>query len=296
MKLVIGLPWYSGPDENTFPLYFDQMMYYGALRERSIWRDVLGKATFKEALPKLPPLNEMSDDSRGDPTEADWDRLGRLEIAVCNYSRTSLVGLARELVVDAALEWGGDYLFWWDADMRFDHSAMLELWRRDKPAVGGLAFTARDPVHPVIFTMVKSWDKSSRMEKVEGSSIIFDYPKDSLIGNKEVGGELAFGAGVVLYNLNVFREIPKPWFASTGCGEDFFFCHRCSEFGVPRFVDTAVKTQHKAHAPTWIDEDSYWASREGSRDSYVGQFGESVNKIKNGKVVLTNLTGEQVPV
>ena len=36
MKLAIGAPWYAGADENTEPFYLDLMMYFGALRKRSI--------------------------------------------------------------------------------------------------------------------------------------------------------------------------------------------------------------------------------------------------------------------
>ena len=85
-----------GPDDNTFPLYFDQMMYYGALRERTIMRDVLGHSKFMELQESLPPLDESTDsDGSGNPTEDEWEKLGRLEIMLCNYSRTSLVGKAR---------------------------------------------------------------------------------------------------------------------------------------------------------------------------------------------------------
>jgi hypothetical protein len=292
MRLVIGLPWYAGPDDTTFPLYFDHMMYYGALRERSLWRDTLGKGVFEDVVGAMPSLNEMGPNLGADPTLEEWDKLGRIEIAICNYSRTSLVGRAREMVVELALQWPGDYLFWWDSDMRFDHSAMLNLWRHQQLVVGGLAFTARHPIHPVIYRMEKKWDVVNQLEMVEGSSILFDYPKDTLISNEDVGGELAFGAGVVLYNLDVFREVPKPWFASTGCGEDWFFCHRLSTLGIPRFVDTAVKTQHKEHAPRWADEEAYWRAREVAKGSYTDLFGDSVKAVKDGKVVMTKLNGE----
>ena len=285
MKLVIGLPWYVGPDDNTFPLYFDQMMYYGALRERTIMRDVLGHSKFMELQESLPSLDESPEnDGSGEPTEEEWEKLGRLEIMLCNYSRTSLVGKAREIIVDNAKEWGADYLFWWDADMQFKHSAFLNLWRNQKPVVGALAFTARHPIHPVMYRIRQGWDSGNNATVIEGSDVVFDYPKDRLVGNNEVGGELAIGGGVVLYDMAVFNEIPKPWFSSTGCGEDWFFCYRCSEYNVDRYVDTRVKTLHKEHAPRWADEESYWHNIGHNIDEYKKIYGADLQVTGNGLV------------
>jgi len=286
MKLMIGLPWYSGPDDSTFPLYFDQMSYYGGLRERTLWRDRLGHDKFMELLPMMPPLDMMpGKDGSADPTEEDWKRLGKLELMISNYSRLSLVGKAREYIVDMCLDWDADYLLWWDSDMRFDHSTFLRLFRHDKPVVGALAFTARHPIHPVMYRVIEKWDSINKLDMIEGSDIVLDYPKDQLVGNEEVNGKLAMGAAMTLYDMKVFKQIPKPWFSSTGCGEDFFFSVRCHKYNIPIYIDTAVKTQHKEHSPRWADEESYWREREVARDSYVAQFGNNVGHIRDGELV-----------
>jgi hypothetical protein len=261
MKLVIGLPWYSGPDETTGPLYMDMMMYFGALRERTILKDSVSYDEWVKIRDKLPPLDE-SGDVNGEPTDLDYSRLGRLEIAIIDHSRTSLVGRARESIVDAALDWGADYLFWWDADMKFKQSAFLSLFRNNVPVVGALAFTARHPIYPVIFGINKEDDD------VYKSHVMFDYPKDTLVGNEEVGGELAMGSGCMLIDMEVFNVIPKPWFYSTGTGEDWFFCNRCAEYGIKRFVDTRVKTEHKEHLPRWANEEMYQILKEQAPKVY----------------------------
>lgn len=279
-KVVIALPWYTGPDECTFPLYFNLMNYFGALRERTLWRKQLGHERFMELLPNLPPLDETrGDKGRAEPTEEDWQRLGVLDLAMCNFSRTSLVGRAREHIAEKALELGYDYIFWWDDDMKFEYSTFLRLWRHQVPAVAALAFTARHPVFPVIYkiliadndtsvervasTIVKKlrflqhdleigktlwekikinfglqvdtgnvftreeWDYVNKVvryltgNKHSYSSVpVFDYPREQLISGEDIGGELAFGSGVMLTDCEVFRRIPQPWFSSTGCGED----------------------------------------------------------------------------
>jgi len=267
MKLAIGVPWYNGPDADTGPAYLDLMMYFGALRERTVMRDSMPRDAWLGLRDKLPMLDESGDEA-GNPTEEDYDLLGRLEIALIDYSRTSLVGRAREIIVDAALDWGADYLFWWDADMLFNYSAFLSLLRNKVPVVGALAFTARTPIHPVLYSIKKERDTINNQEFVENSEIIFDYPKEKLVGNDDINGELALGGACMLYNMNVFKEIPKPWFSSTGCGEDWHFCYRCAEYGIPRYMDTRVKTQHKEHAPRWADATSYELYRKTIPEQY----------------------------
>tara|TARA_R110001606_G_scaffold19359_2_gene71159 strand:- start:1040 stop:1918 length:879 start_codon:yes stop_codon:yes gene_type:complete len=274
MKLVVGFPWYTGPDDNTFPAYFDMMMYFGALRERSMWVDSLDDEDVEKALDKLPSLDETSyDKGLSDPTLEEWRKLGKLEIILVNHSRTSLVGLAREMIVDTAVDLKADYLFWWDDDMRFEKDAFLRLWRHQKPVISALAFTARDPIFPVIFRLTEKWDMANKNKIVEKSEIVLDYPKDQLIGSADLGGDLALGAAVCLYDMNIFKQIPKPWFMSTGCGEDYFFSYRCKEFGVERWMDTSVKTAHVHHTVRWCDEEFYLNSRKEFSDTYEKEFG-----------------------
>ena len=295
MRLVLGMPWYTGPDDNTFPLYFDQMMYFGALRERSMWVDALPAQDAKDVLLNLPSLDESGyDKGLADPTMEEWEKLGKLEIYLVNYSRTSLVGLARERIVDAALQVDADYLFWWDDDMRFCKDAFLRLWRHQKPVVGALAFTARRPIHPVIFRLTERWDSNNNSKVEEKNEIVMDYPKDQLIGSADIGGELALGAAVCLYDMRVFKEIEKPWFTSTGCGEDYFFSYRCKVHGIERYLDTSVKTEHLEHEPRWASEDSYWRDREAAHDQYVKEFGDVVKEVQNGEAVVTDVLGVQV--
>jgi GT2 family glycosyltransferase len=316
-RVVIALPWYTGPDECTFPLYFNLMSYFGAFRERTLWRKKMGHEAFMKILPDLPPLDETKgDEGRAEPTEEDWENLGVLDLVMCNYSRTSLVGRAREHIAEEALKAKADYIFWWDDDMKFEYSTFLRLWRRQVPAVAALAFTARHPVFPVIYQILvrekdteiearaisiidklrglvgifrgDEWDYVTNVirylteKKFSYSSIpVFDYKLDSLMSGEDIGGEIAFGAGVMLTNCDVFRKVPQPWFASTGCGEDWFFCTRMMEHKVPRYVDTSVKTYHREHAPRWINEESYWLQRKTAPEAYEYDFPGLVKPLFN---------------
>tara|TARA_R110000744_G_scaffold86986_6_gene170019 strand:+ start:2515 stop:3396 length:882 start_codon:yes stop_codon:yes gene_type:complete len=272
VKLIIGMPWYDGADVTCTARFMDFMMYLGELRDRSMWRKALGHEKFMELIDTLPKLDPDGPDAEAcEPTEEDWIRMGELQIGLLDYTRTSLPGKARELICESALQWDADYVLMWDDDMRFEKSMFLRLWRHDKPIVAALAFTAREPYNPVIMTIRETRDKVTA-QRMMVSDFVLDYPKNQLIGNKEVDGALAFGTGVFLCNTDVFRQIPQPWFESTGAGEDFFFCYKCEEHGVARYVDTATKTRHKQWDSTFIDEDYYEAFRKLNPKIYEERF------------------------
>ena len=269
MKLAIGMPWYDGPDVKTFAMYQDFFMYLGQLRERTIFREAIGKEKFDKMLPTLPSLHIGAD-----PTIDDYDRMGKLDIALIDYSQTSLVGKARDLIIEGALQWEADYVFMWDADMGFEYSAFLDLWRHNVPVVGALAFTARTPFYPVIMRIIEQ-SHSNDLPSFT-SEIVFDYPKDQLITNKDVGGAMAFGSGLILLNTAIFKQIPQPWFYSTGCGEDFHFCTRCHEYGIQRYVDTSVKTTHKRWDVDFISEEYYEKYKAENQQVYKDNWPETV--------------------
>lgn len=269
MKLAIGMPWYDGPDVKTFAMYQDFFMYLGQLRERTIFREAIGKEAFDKILPTLPSLHIGAD-----PRIEDYDRMGKLDIALIDYSQTSLVGKARDLIIEGALQWEADYVFMWDADMGFEYSSFLNLWRHNVPVVGALAFTSRPPFYPVIMRIIEQ-SHSNDLPSFT-SEIVFDYPKDQLITNKDVGGAIAFGSGVILLNTAIFKQIPQPWFYSTGCGEDFHFCTRCHEYGIQRYVDTSVKTTHKRWDVDFISEEYYEKYKEENQQIYKDNWPETV--------------------
>jgi len=265
IKVVLGFPWYGGPDIDCFPLFFEIMSYFGRLRERSIWYHALRQSNI-ELETVLPQLDTISaDPSLGELDPAEIDGIFEFYIAV--ETRMSLPGLARERVVDMAMSAGADWLFFWDSDMRFDPNAFLRLYRHNKPVVAALAFTSRDPIQPVIYRIKEGYDPINKCPTYD-SVTVFDYPEDKLISDQDIDGSMAFGAGVVLINMNVFRQIPKPWFNSTGCGEDWFFAVQCHRYGISRYVDTSVKAEHKKHEARWYDEEIYKKAREENADVY----------------------------
>lgn len=257
-KVCLGFPWYNGPDAHTYTRYMEMVHYFGRLQERSQWLQWKDG----EVPADIPLLDRMQiDGDRAEITAED----GIFEFGYSFQGGLSLPGLARELVVEDAMAWGADWLLMWDDDMLFEWSSFLRLWRHQKPVTAALAFTARVPIQPVIYRIKESHDHNGLKRQ---SEFVLDYPKDKLITDQDIDGPIAFGAGMVLINMNVFKQIPKPWFHSTGCGEDWMFCIRCFDHGIPRYVDTSVKTMHKGANPLWVDENLYETHRQLYVETY----------------------------
>lgn len=244
VKIALCYPWYSGPDPYCSIYFGERMAYFGRLQERSSW---LADMPRDEALAKLPTLSPL------DPLDPKADITPELvgtefQFATAQEMFLSLVGMARDRIVERSLEWGADYLFWTDDDMIWDSGAFLSLYRNNLDICGALAFTSRVPVEPVIYstTFVEETQKWN-------CEVVRDYKRDEL---QKVG---AIGAGVMLTKAGVFRHIKPPWFSSNGSGEDIFFCINAGLAGFPTHVDTRVKTIHKAAMPTWHDESVYLA-------------------------------------
>ena len=246
VKIAIGLPFYDGPDAETTPTYLEMHWYLGRLQQYTLDRDIASSQGFK--LENVQPEGVFPLDIQpGDP---------RFEFLGIGQLRHSLIGAAREIICQNAVNLGADYVFMFDDDMDFDSDIPIRLWRNQVPVCGALAFTAREPIAPVIFNFQKRWDIDNHREAHDVIPVM-DYQRDQLF---QVD---AFGTGACLISCDVFRTIPRPWFQSTGCGEDIFFCCRCLEYGIPVYVDSRIKTRHKPtfHAH-WHDEEYYQNARK----------------------------------
>jgi hypothetical protein len=252
VKVALCLPWYSGADKDCTPQMLTLLNYFGRLSERLRWLKHLMPLSqsewYVQDLPKLDPYTPGA--------EVTPDLVGtEIEFGIASEIGCSLVGMARERCVDYALAWGADYCFFFDADMLVPTSAFLQLFRDNVPVVGALAFTGRDPITPVIYTASEKFEEDP--ERPGEGRIAMDfqpvlhYEKDAL---QQVQ---AIGSGVMLIKAEVFKQLKKPWFYSTGVGEDIYFCLMCKRADIPVYVDTRVKTAHKARVSDWQTEEKY---------------------------------------
>ncbi len=244
IKVALCLPWYAGADRDCVVHFLQFQHYLGRLQERLYWQ-LRVDPNEVPVLPKLDPVNQTGF------SEIPPELVGtEFEFGLVDEIGCSLPGLARERCVENALKWGADFLLFYDADMIFGTDLFLRLFLAKKPVVAALAFTGREPITPVIYR----FDKYSQVEGKLHADVqpVFNYLQNTL---QQVD---AVGSGVFLVDAAVFKTIPKPWFYSTGLGEDIFFCLMCKMHGVEVWVDTSAKTLHKPTFPKfWHDEMKY---------------------------------------
>lgn len=260
VKVALCLPWYNGSDRDTCANNLNFLLYLGRLQERSWW---LANTPGEPPEGVMPPLDWVNDGHI--PREM---RGTIFQFGIADETGCSLVGMARERTVDNALAWGADYILFWDDDMLFATDAFLRLYGADKPVCAALAFTARAPISPVIFRF-DTWDVSPAGPDTFKTAHVFDYRRDAL---QQVD---AVGSGMVLIRADVFRQLPKPWFATgSAMGEDIYFCYRCKKLGIDVWVDTRVKTLHKRTFPGWHDELEYLKLYEAATHDSNPQLAE----------------------
>lgn len=209
----------------------------------------------------MPKLDRIRDDDLaelkpGDPT---------FEFCTLTVTGNSLIGQARDMIVERALKANLDYILFFDDDMIFARDAFLRLWRHQLPFVGALAFTARTPITPVLYKFKRTWNFEKQLEDVDIQPDFY-YEQNSLIKID------AIGTGFVLINTDVFKKIPRPWFhGSINCGEDIHFCWQCARHGIPVHCDTSVRTIHKPNQPVvWHSEETYLDRMEQEAVADVG--------------------------
>jgi hypothetical protein len=153
---------------------------------------------------------------------------------------------------DSDAEW----LWWIDADMAWDHTALEDLIAAadpvSAPIVGGLCFGATgDILFPTIYQFTKTADDQLTTMRVG------DYPDDSLVQCAATGAAFLLIHRTVLEAMRG-REFNKsfPFFQETEvagqpCGEDITFCLRAGICGFPVHVHTGIKVgHHKSHLLT----------------------------------------------
>jgi GT2 family glycosyltransferase len=225
VKTLIAVPSYKGPDKHCFGQHYQFMFTLGQMQEKS-------------------------------PVEGVEFKFGFAEMV-----GNSLIGQARDILVSRAVVGGMDYIMFFDDDMMFPNDIFLRLWQHQKPWVGALAFTAREPICPVLYKFSRSYNWDRKGEDV-GIDVILDYPTDRLFRVD------AMGTGVVLISTEVFKKLgPAPWFhGSVSQGEDIYLCLKMWLAGIPVYCDTSVKTMHHPNEPLrWHDETYYLENKERAR-------------------------------
>jgi len=151
------------------------------------------------------------------------------------YLRTSSGNLdeMRNAIVEDAFTVGATHLMMMDTDQIYHHKTIPQLLSHKLPVVGTLVYRRYPPFDPL---MLKG--------KIGEYKSIAEWEPDSLV---EVD---ATGTGCLLFEMDVFRRIPRPWFAfrkdlnGNPIGEDIGFCQDIRNAGFRIYVDTSVPAGH----------------------------------------------------
>jgi len=140
----------------------------------------------------------------------------------------------RNDIVEKALSVNATKLIMMDVDMIYHPKTITRLLSHNLPVVGALCFR-RYPPFDSIMLRVTDGQYLSVDEWEEGELVEVD----------------ATGAGCLMFDMTVFKEIPYPWFkfkkdVDTGAviGEDIGFCQSLKAIGHKIFVDTTVPSGH----------------------------------------------------
>lgn len=141
-----------------------------------------------------------------------------------------------------------DWLWMVDSDMVFGLrtlEGLLEVADREsRPIVGGLCFGGRtDHLFPTLYRLVDPAGHDTPIETIN------DYPEDAVVKVDATGAACLLIHRDVLIRMQDTFPAPQHWFSESvyggvEFGEDWTFCLRAAQIGVPIYVHTGVEVGH----------------------------------------------------
>lgn len=142
----------------------------------------------------------------------------------------------RNYIAVQALNNNSDYLLMIDDDMTFEPELLNKLLANDKDIIG-VAYHPRSETGQII----KYLDETHFVKLEENND-----PK-----YKDTFECMATGTGIILIRCEVFKKMPRPWFAfeyyETGqckLGEDWFFSREAKKAGFKIYTDPKIVVGH----------------------------------------------------
>jgi len=125
-----------------------------------------------------------------------------------------------------------------DVDQVYHPKTITRLLSHNLPVVGALVHRRYPPFDSLMLKMVKT-------DEVRNAYVPIDEWKDGSLVEVD-----ATGGGCLMFNMEVFRKLPRPWFKmqknpdGSTIGEDIGFCMELKKAGYRIFVDTSVPAGH----------------------------------------------------
>lgn len=166
-----------------------------------------------------------------------------------------LAGL-RNLIVDAALKANCTHLFMCDSDQTYLPDTINRLLSRKKDIVGCMVCRRYPPFDPLMLR-----------GDIGHYEFITDWTEGDLV---EVD---ATGTGALLFNMDVFRNMPAPWFFFRGepkdpVGEDIGFCSDARKAGYQIYVDTGCPAGHLSQVEVTLATHYLFAALDKAKAEY----------------------------
>ena len=145
---------------------------------------------------------------------------------------------SRNMMAQAAIDEGCDYLFMVDSDTVVPKNALVDLMSHGVDVCLGY------------YERGSSDDGRTSVIELGHPNFRVSYQADEIKEMREDGDFLVRvkggGMGCALIRTSVFRSISKPWFKydRKSMGEDYYFCQRCQQHGINVYIDTRVGCKH----------------------------------------------------
>jgi hypothetical protein len=155
-----------------------------------------------------------------------------------DWEISTYLALARNKLVQRALDSGCEWIFFVDDDQGFPQDILLRLLAHEKPIVSGLYLNRNQPFFPIAF--------SHRNDDGTYTPIdLLSLPGEGLLQVQAVG------AGCLLIRREVLEAIGDNWFQhgrvdDWDASEDIIFCEQARAAGYEVFVDLGMPVGHMA--------------------------------------------------
>jgi len=151
------------------------------------------------------------------------------------------IHLSREFLVDQALNWGANYIFFIDSDVIIEsppdpNHALRRLLAHNLPIVSGLYRAKKSGSNFNPWAMWKFKNKQDGFESIDK-------------WNSKLVQVDVVGLGCCLIKAEVFDKVPKAWFRwdlDFAPSEDFYFLMKARTHEYDTIVDTTIRASHVA--------------------------------------------------
>ncbi len=156
------------------------------------------------------------------------------------------IDAVRNDLVLQAIEEKCTHLIMMDTDQVYPSDTITKLISHKKPIVGAVVHRRYPPFDALLYR--------GKLGKY------YHIPDEEIYSGKLVDVD-ATGTGCILYDMQVFKKIPYPWFKirrqkdGKPIGEDIGLCSKLKKAGFNIFVDTSIRIGHMAKMV--VDENTY---------------------------------------